>query len=112
MPSDDRYPELLIELREQLVVLFQKHGQAHDDACALAQAATERVREHLGGQLIYFPKGLAYETRRMYEEVWRDFNGKNHADLARKYKRSTMQIYRIVAIMKAEQARLTQGSLL
>nr|VFK46624.1 MAG: Mor transcription activator family protein [Candidatus Kentron sp. TC] len=56
--------------------------------------------DHWGGQNIYIPKGRIQKIHARNEEIWRSFDGANHADLALRYGVSTTWIYHIVKVMR------------
>jgi len=58
------------------------------------------MAEHWGGQLINFPKDSRFEVAKRDEEIWREFNGRNHPYLAQKHNLSQRAIYDIVKRMK------------
>lgn len=101
MNLPDQYPEVLADLAGLVLARVQAYLPA-DQAEALAFALAEDVRLKYAGLLLYIPKGDAYERYHRNAAIWREFNGRNHAQLARKYQVGLSVIYDIVA---AERAR-------
>ena len=100
-------PELLVDLTEHvaasLVELVSMEGEA---ARHVAQEVADRMAAHWGGQNVYFPMGLAGKLSRRDRQIFEEFTGTNHSDLARKYAVSLQWIYKIVkAVRKDEVAR-------
>ena len=109
--QDPDYPALIRELAE---ILMQQLRQADIDpaaAAAASEAAAEYVREHFGGQPLYWAKGETMRQRRVRERMWAEFNGRNHSDLARKYGICLQQVYRRLKISQAEELARRQGQL-
>lgn len=55
-----------------------------------------RLSEHLGGQLVYFPKLDGIVKKKRDEAIRQEFNGSNVRGLARKYGISGKQLMRIL----------------
>ena len=105
-PTD--YPEILADLAQRVVAHLIKGGVDQAQAGAISREVVEEIRHHWGGQLVYIPQGLSFEKRQEYEKIWKAFDGHNHDKLAREFKRSVSQIYRIVEIMRVEEMRKRQ----
>ena len=95
MNIPDQYPEILIDLARLVFARAQEYLPA-PSAEALALALAEDLRLKFGGGLIYIPKGEAYERHIRNAAIWREFNGRNHAELARKYGLALAVIYDIL----------------
>ena len=52
---------------------------------------------HGGGGLIYIPQGARFNRQQRNEAIMREFDGRNHAALARRYRVSVSSVYGIVA---------------
>lgn len=96
MDLPDQYPEILVDLAGLAFSRAKEYLQP-DRAASFALSLAEDIRLKWGGCLLYVPKGEAYERHRRNAAIWRDFNGSNHADLARKYQLTLSVIYDIVA---------------
>lgn len=101
MHLPEQYPEILADLAGLALARAKEYLPA-DQAETLAFRLAEDVRHKYAGLLIYVPKGDAYERARRNSAIWREFNGRNHAELARKHGVGISVIYDIVA---AERAR-------
>lgn len=90
------YPEILADLAD----LFHRRLTDRLDPPAAADLAldlAEAIRLKWGGGLIYIPKGDAYERRGRDATIWREFDGRNHADLARRFNLTLSCVYDILA---------------
>lgn len=67
-------------------------------ASGIGKRIAENLRHTWGGQLVYFPVDRSRRDAQVYEE----FTGDNHAELARTYHVCVQTIYKIV---KAERER-------
>ncbi|OSM95595.1 MULTISPECIES: Mor transcription activator family protein [Lonsdalea] len=104
-------PELLVELAQHTANILH---EAVDIDTRTADQIGEAVASHMmqvwGGQNVYFPMGMAWRVSQRDQEIFSNFNGKNHHELARKYGVSLQWIYSVVKrVRKEEQARI-QGS--
>lgn len=105
-------PELLVELAQHTSnILHEAVDIDIRTADQIGEAVASRMMQVWGGQNVYFPMGMAWRVSQRDQEIFSDFNGKNHHDLARKYGVSLQWIYSVVKrVRKEEQARI-QGSL-
>lgn len=69
------------------------------------------MAKHWGGQLIYFPKGIALKVSNRNKQIWGDFRGNNYVELAKKYDLTVQRIYQIVAECRRIEATQRQGNL-
>ena len=107
---DQDYPPLLRELAEVVERELLSTGIDAQQAGAVAETVTEHVRERFGGVPNYWPKGSTYRHRKRLAAMWADFNGRNHADLARKYGMCVQRVYFNLAVYRREvQARQQPG---
>ncbi len=68
----------------------------------------ERFVRDWGGQQVYVPKADSIARGRLYEAVWQEFRGDNHAEIARRHGISTVWVYAIVKRMRAAHRARTQ----
>lgn len=95
MNLPDHYPEILTDLA--LLIHARLLDFAPELAGSLALTIVEDVRLKFGGGLIYIPKGSDFERRRRDAAIWREFNGRNHVELAHKYGLGVAAVYDILA---------------
>lgn len=109
--EDAEYPEILRELAEVIDRELRNIGLETPYAAAVAETVTEHVRERFGGSPIYISKAHTLRQRRRRAAMWADFNGRNHVELSRKYGVCVQQLYRSIAIARAEETARRQGNL-
>ncbi|MCW5666511.1 MAG: DNA-binding protein [Piscinibacter sp.] len=109
--DDPGYPELLADMARVAEKVLRDKGIDEARARSAAVDLAEHLRDYWGGQVLYVPKGGRLETRKRWAEVWDEFRGDNHAELARKHGLGLQQVYKIIEVMKREQFSRTQGKL-
>lgn len=100
----EKYPEILGDLAHLLHARLRDHVP-EDIAEALALELVEDMRLKFGGGLIYFPKGQDYERSVRDAAIWREFNGRNHRELALRYGLTINAIYDILSRARARAGR-------
>lgn len=108
---EEDYPELLRDVAMLVDRELRAVGTEPAYAQAVAVTISEHVREHYGGVPQYWPKGRSLIQRRRRAQMWEAFNGTNHAALARRFGMCVQQVYRNLAIAKAEATARTQHDL-
>ncbi|EFF84501.1 Mor transcription activator family protein [Acinetobacter haemolyticus] len=97
---------LLLDLRDQAIILFKDANIDADKSSQIANELIYLVAQHWGGQLLYIVKADRFDADDRDIQIYRDFDGHNHAELAQKYDLSSAYIYRIVKRMfELEKAR-------
>lgn len=110
--SNAEMPELLSDLAEKTAEILRESIEI-DPATAshigvkLARSIAEKWKK----QLVYIPEGLGMYIHERDLQIYKEFNGSNHAELARKYKISMQWVYAIVKKMQAIRAREVQPEL-
>ena len=94
------YPEVLADLA---LLIHQRLRDLLPPTIAadLARELAEDVRLKWGGGLIYIPQGARYERQQRDGQIWREFNGRNHAALARRHGLTLSCVYDILARERA-----------
>ena len=106
----ENYPELLAELLTMLALELRQAGLDVTSANDIAWRTVERVRDSWGGQVIYIPSGNRFDSVKRYEAMWQAFDGRNHAELARKFGVSEQTVYNAISLMrKRAQFKLDLG---
>ena len=100
---DDKYPEILVDLRDGLTEILIEAGADAVKAKGLAFAAAERIRKRWQGLAVYIPKGRDWELTRRDFEIYRRFNGDNRHQLCREHDITEQRLYQIVARVRAEE---------
>lgn len=104
-------PEFLEDLINYSSGVLVKHGFSAEKANIVAKEISKQMCEEWGGQSIYFPYWLRMEISSRDREIYAKFNGHNHAELSKKYKRSLQTIYNIVNTIRAEEIARRQKNL-
>lgn len=94
-------PELLDDLAKkisQILIELLNLDQELSEHVGLESA--NRMSTEWGGQMIYFPMGIASKISARDVAIYAEFKGSNHAELARKYKISLVWIYKIIKAMR------------
>ncbi|MBB5017406.1 Mor family transcriptional regulator [Chitinivorax tropicus] len=90
-------PELLTDLAQHVAASLVELAKLDKDRSEqVGRVIADRMANHWGGQNIYFPMGLTQRTSDRDDQIYREFTGSNHAELARKYGVSLQWIYKIV----------------
>ncbi len=111
MPLDfpDRYPETL-QLVAQAVYeyLISANLAKHQQAAEAAFRTAEHVRNKIGGGKVYIQKGAYYDADQRAHEIFKRFNGRNGAELAREYDLTEERIRKICSELTraAQQGKL------
>jgi Mor family transcriptional regulator len=104
--------ELLLDLAAQCaLVLRDITGIDAEKAELVGQEIAVSMAKHWGGQNLYFPKGLSFQVSQRYLEIYNEFNGRNHAELAMKYDLTVQWVYRIIKLFRQMERDLAQRSL-
>lgn len=106
------WPRRLIELLDIIVACLQRlHRHDSEAAHAEARNITLALANYFGGEQIYIPRGKELERALRDKAIWNDYDGRNHNELARRYKLSIPQIYNIIESQRRLHREKTQGSL-
>jgi len=97
-------PELLQDMAAHVQAVLTEYGEIDTDkASSLGEEAVERVARAWGGATVYFPKGDYIRSHRKAQDVWRDYNGRNAQEVARKHGISLVWAYDIIKKKRAEE---------
>lgn len=111
--KEDQYPELLSDVAQQVETkLASLKAVPPEDAKRIGWEIAEHVRNHFAGELIYIPKGRAFEASQLHQQIWDEFNGHNVPDLVSKFGLAEQSIYRVLKFMRARSVRKNQLSLI
>lgn len=103
--------ELLVDLEHQVSCFLQSYGIKTDIAEHVATNLANHLADHWGGQLINIPKDHVYKIASRDLDIYKAFNGRNHAELARGFGLSVRAIYDIIKRTEKLIRDETQGSL-
>lgn len=104
--------ELLQDLAAKLERTAQEQlGVGSDKARRFATEAVGLIADDWGGQLIYVPMNAVGRRTQRNLQIWREFKGDNHAELATRHNLCVQRVYEIIKAMQRLHAP-KQGSLL
>ena len=93
--------------------VYQAVQPAHGERIALAccKALVKCLWLNFRRQYLYIPLAHTAELHKRNEAIWAAFNGRNHSELALKYRMSLQHIYAIVKTMRRASADKYQAQL-
>lgn len=106
--TESKYPEILVDLRDNLTEILTAAGAEPVKAKEFAAAAAEKIRKKWQGLAVYIPKGRDWELSQRDLEIYRRFNGDNRHALCREYEITEQRLYQIVARVRAEEVERRQ----
>lgn len=100
--ADSRIPELIADLEAQTTAFLSAEQIPKHTAQIISRKLSRHLCSNWGGQLIYFPKNQSGELDERDKQIYAEFNGCNHHELAKKYNLTEQRIYRIVGLAKQQ----------
>lgn len=92
-----RLPEIINDLAfHASQVLIESMNIDSASAENAGQAIADRMMRNWGGQSIYFPKGISGRASERDYQIYSECDGRNYAELAKKYNLTLQWIYKIV----------------
>ena len=88
--------ELLSDVAEHSKLILKDHGIETQLAEQTGVAIADFLASHWGGQLVNIPKDYVFKLAKRDIEIYDEFTGTNHSELARKFDMSVRGIYKIV----------------
>lgn len=112
MTSNAEMPELLMDLADKSAKILQECIEIDPEiANHVGSQIARNIAESWGGQTVYIQKGMGMFAHERDLQIYKEFSGNNHAELARKYKISMQWVYVIVKKMQAIKMREVQPEL-
>lgn len=109
---EQKAPELLADLAKHIEAELISKVAANDDlAKQIGIEIAHKVAHTWGGAVIYIPRNLVLLISERDRQIYREFNGHNHQELARKYNVSVVWIYQIVKKIRKEEIARRQMDL-
>lgn len=102
---------LLNDLKSHTEILLSEINVNPELAQQVANELMFQISQHWGGQLIYVVKDNKFLADRRDVEIYRAFNGQNHAELSQEYGLSLPYIYRILKRMSEIERKQSQPDL-
>jgi len=79
-------------------------AEAHGNEVAMQMAAI------WGGQQLYMPKGIHVQASKLHQQIFEEWTGRNHREIARKHNLSLAFVYKVVKRMRLAVVARDQGS--
>lgn len=89
-------PDSLLDLFESVSTAAVAAGLDREKADKIGLEVVDILAAAWGGQAIYFAKNTHINLRQRDLNIYREFNGSNHAELAVKYNVSIVWVYAII----------------
>lgn len=80
-------------------------AEAHGNEVAMQMAAI------WGGQQLYMPKGIHVQASKLHQQIFEEWTGRNHREIARKHNLSLAFVYKVVKRMRLAVVARDQGDL-
>lgn len=110
--STNKGPELLVDLAHHISSAIKEFfPDGTDQAEDIGKTVADRMAFNWGGQLIYVPIGMTFLLSQRNCQIYAEFNGTNHDELAAKYDVAVQTIYKIVKAMHANEVARRQRDL-
>ena len=94
-----RRNQFLADLMDVAKKHLQEYVSAHE-ADMVAGSLTDHLADYWGGQLINIPKDYKWKLSQREAEIYAEFNGYNHAELAKKYDMGERGLRKLLARVK------------
>ncbi|WP_339118491.1 Mor transcription activator family protein [Halomonas sp. BMC6] len=91
------WPQSLVDMLQVIEAEYIEIGLEPRIAQRLAFSTLRILAYYHGGQVFYLAKGDQLDRALRDHQIWCEFNGSNHAELARRYDKNVIQIYKILA---------------
>ena len=95
------WPQSLVDMLQVIEAEYVEIGLEPRIAQRLAFSTLRILAYYHGGQVFYLAKGDQLDRALRDHQIWCEFNGSNHAELARRYDKNVIQIYKILAEQRA-----------
>ena len=91
---------LLAEVNQLTIDSLISHNIDASTADQIANHLRNTIASSWGGQLIYIPKDFQAKLTDRDTQIYAEFNGKNHSELATKYNLTIARIYEIIKTIR------------
>ena len=111
VPEIQQDDDILIDLHQIAARLICSDGVSAERADDLAGRIAQEIRSAWGGQQIYIKKTDLAELSARNLDIYTEFNGSNHHQLAKKYGLAVPVIYRIIKTVQQQERDKRQHKL-
>lgn len=108
---EKKAPEILTDLAKHVEKELVESGMENDNARFIAMGAAVRVAKAWGGNLVYIPLNVRFHLAERDVQIYNEFNGTNHRELAKKYGISIVWLYQIIRQVRRERSSQLQPQL-
>jgi Mor family transcriptional regulator len=108
---EGRWPQMLADFIDVLRAAYKRDGLDDEQTDRLARQGVLALSDYLGGRYFYLAKGENLKAFLRDDQIWREFNGQNIAELAQRYNVSERHVYRVLAEQRAMRRKRRQGQL-
>ncbi len=91
---------LLTEVNQIAIDSLLSHNIDPSIADQIANHLRNSIANLWGGQIIYIPKDIQAKLSDRDTQIYTEFNGKNHSELASKYNLTIARIYEIIKTIR------------
>ena len=109
--SKSRQHEFSQALYDIIYHALIRQGMAGEQAFAVAEESTDTVLDEFGGENLYIPKNISGKAHRRNRQIYDEFTGDNHDELAKKYGVTLQRIYAIIKEQRQFELNARQFSL-
>ncbi|MCF2829803.1 MULTISPECIES: Mor transcription activator family protein [unclassified Pseudoalteromonas] len=93
--ASERAEGMLFTILE-LVAEGTKKALGEDEAAKLGLDVVDTVRTTFGGEYVYVCKGRKLDAMLKSNQIWAEFRGNNHRELAKKFGCSVQWVYTVI----------------
>lgn len=110
--STMRGSDLLSEAVEPIAKVLQESLGVTAEVAEAAAVEVTMLFAHLwGGQVVYIPKGVSIQASKLHQQIYDDWTGHNHPEVASKHGVSVQYVYRVIKRMRKAIIARDQGDL-
>lgn len=104
---EQRRLDLLTDVADHAAAILIEFGLSKEAAALAGESIADNLANNWGGQVMSFPRDCRFKQAKIRATVAAEFNGFNHADLARKYGLTVRYVYRIIQAERSAQKSTT-----
>ena len=110
-PDPDSGTDLLADVQSRVELILCANGMPEESARKTARKLYHDLKDHWSGLQVYIKKHTQADLSERDIQIYEEFNGRNHVQLARKFKISLPHVYKIVKLMHQFEQDRRQGKL-
>lgn len=102
--------QFLSELRDHSQALLVEVGCV-EQAEQVSNELVQRIAEVWGGQMLYIGQGYEFKATKRDQQIYNEFDGRNHSELAQKFQIGVSYVYKIIKRMREYERKRNQPDL-